>query len=150
MTEQKALVARRVRVLPRTQYVMPLRGDDANWQIWRDVNRNVLLARFASARGKGYVSPSPVTPVKLTAQGDYAMVVKVLRDPPSRTPWYVSAVVASLSATIGIGVAAYHARYVLLGIAAGIVALPVVWWIFTNLGHYVGACPGMHCKGCGR
>jgi len=143
----KALVARNVRILPSEQRVMPLRADGARLQIWRDRNRNMLAARFASARDKGYVAPQPVTPIKFTRSGQYAMVVKVLRDPPSPVPWYVGAVVASIGASAGIALAAYHARFVLLGMAGGIIGVPVLWWLITRLWHS-GACPGLHCSGC--
>lgn len=138
-----------VRILPRTQRVMPLNADGARCQIWRDSNYHMLLARFASARRKGYVAPMPVAPAKLTKSGQYAMVVKVLRDPPTRIPWYVAAVVASFGVSASIGLAAWHARFVLLGMAGAVLGVPVLWFVVTRLWHS-GACPGIprHCHGC--
>jgi hypothetical protein len=136
-----------IRILPRTQNVMPLTEDGARRQVWRDTNRNQLLARFASARDKGYVTG--VTPIAYTKQRDYAMVVKVLRDPPARVPWYVAAVVASFGVSASIGLAAWHARFVLLGMAGAVLGVPVLWFVVTRLWHS-GGCPGIprHCGGC--
>ena len=138
------VIVRNVRVLPRVQDFHPStpRVDGVRLQIWRDVNRNQLLARFASARNKGYVTQ--VTPIKRTARGEFTMVVKVLRDAPSRVPWYVAAVITSMSASLTIGLAAWHARYILLTMAGAILAVPLLYWVLTHF----RVCPGLHCPCC--
>lgn len=146
MTKEIELRARNVRILPRVQDVPAVGGrmpeNGSRYQIWRDTNRNQLLARLASARGKGYVEQ--VTPMKRTQRGDFAMVVKVIRDAPSRTPWYISATVVSISASFAIGLAAWHARYVFLSLAGIIVGVPALYWLVSHF----RVCPGLHCPCC--
>ncbi len=133
---QRVVRATNVRVLPRTQEV---RVAGPGVQVWRDRNRNQLLARFASARDRGYVQE--VTPIKFTKQRDYVMLVRVLKAPPSRVPWYVGAAVASMGASVTIGLAAWHARYALLTLAGVALALPLLYWFSTHFRIIPAHCP---------
>lgn len=141
---QRVVRARNVRVLPRTQDIMP-NGLGVGMQVWRDTNRNRLLARFASARNKGYVTE--VTPIKFTSRGDYVKVVKVLRRPPRRAPWYAFLVVAAMGTSVSIGLAVWHARFIILAALGTLAGIAFLVWLGTRVSHS-GACVGIHCAGC--
>jgi hypothetical protein len=132
------------RALPRTQRIAP-NGLDMDMQIWRDINDNQLKARFASARNRGYVIE--VTPMKRTKRGDFAMVVKVLKPIPRKTPWYVLVVVASAGASVSIGLAIWHARQAIVTGLGTLAAIVFLLWLATRVSHS-GTCVGIHCPGC--
>lgn len=135
---------RRARILPRTQSIMP-NGLEIGMQIWRDRNGNQLLARFRSAREKGYVVG--VTPMKRTKRGEFVMIVKLLKPIPRKTPWYVLAVVAGAGASVSIALMIWHARQAIAAGLGTLAAIVFLIWLGTRISHS-GACLGIHCAGC--